>query len=168
MEGTGIYRKTDKGKQEVADRTFGLQAHVRRLLVMIDGQRDLEELSVYVRAGELDGTLARLLSEGYIEEVGDDPMLSGRVGQAPAANDPVVFAGIKIQAMTEVRSRLRGRLSPVADLLIAEINGCTSALALRAKLRTLEETLVRLLGQEEGIAFARRIGGELTRLTPKG
>ena len=167
MEDTGIYRKTDKGKREVVDHAFGLESHVRRLLIMIDGQRDLEELSVYVRVGELDTILDRLVSGGFVEELGDDPMLSGRVAQAPAANDPVVFAGIKIQAMTEIRSRIRGRLSPVADLLIAEINGCTSAVALRAKLRTLEETLVRLMGPEEGVAFARRIGAELTRLVPR-
>jgi hypothetical protein len=51
VENAAIYRKTDKGKREVAERAFGLDSHLRRLLIMIDGQRGLEELSVYVRAG---------------------------------------------------------------------------------------------------------------------
>ena len=59
MEDTAIYRKTDKGKQEVADRVFGLENEARRLLIMIDGQRDTAELSVYVRAGELESALVR-------------------------------------------------------------------------------------------------------------
>jgi len=41
-----LYRKTDKGKREVAEREFGLDSHLRRLLIMVDGQRGAEELSV--------------------------------------------------------------------------------------------------------------------------
>jgi hypothetical protein len=162
-----FYRKTTKGWREVDARTFGLEGHARRLLILIDGHRGTDELSVYVRAGELEGILELLLAEGYVEEIEAGASISGRVAQAPAANDPVVFAGIKIRAMTEIRSRVRGRLAPIADLLIAEINGCSSALALRGKLRTMEENLVRLLGQEGGVEFAKRIGAELTRLAPK-
>jgi hypothetical protein len=50
--------------------------------------------------------------------------------------------------------------------MVEEINACPDPLALREKLRTLEESLVRLLGQEEGVALARSIGAELTRLAP--
>jgi hypothetical protein len=161
-----IYRKTDKGKREVAERSSALEGHARRLLIMVDGQRNSSELSVYVRAGEFEGTLERLLAEGYIEELGAGETDPDHVPRAPAANDPVVFAGIKIQAMTELRNRMRGRLAPMADLLIEEINACASALELRDKLRKLEESLTRLLGAEEGVALARRIGAELTRLIP--
>ena len=166
MDIAAIYRKTDKGKHEVAQRSPALEGHARRLLIMIDGLRDSNELSVYVRAGEYERTLERLLAEGYIEEIGADEADPGRVARAPAANDPVVFAGIKIQAMTELRSRMRGRLAPMADLLIEEINACASPLEMRDKLRKLEESLTRLLGAEEGVALARRIGAELTRLIP--
>jgi hypothetical protein len=167
VEDLAIYRKTDKGKQEVADHALGLESHVRRLLIMIDGQRDALELSVYVRAGELESALARLVAEGFVEKVDDGDTGSGRIAQAPAANDPVIFAGIKIRAMTEIRARIRGRLSPMSELLAAEINNCSSPLALREKLRKLENTLVQLMGEEEGVAVARRIGNELTWLVPK-
>ena len=166
MEDATIYRKTDKGKQEVAERAFGLESHLRRLLIMIDGQRDSAELSVYVRAGELESALARLLAEGFVETVAGDRVVS-RVALAPSANDPVVFAGIKIRAMTEIRSRIRGRLGPMADLLVADINACSTALELRAKLRKLEDTLTKLMGTADGAELARRIGGDLTRLVPK-
>jgi len=166
VEDPAIYRKTDKGKQEIANHAFGLDIHLRRLLIMIDGQRDAVELSVYVRAGELEGALARLVAEGFVETVVGDRVVS-RVALAPAANDPVVFAGIKIRAMTEIRARIRGRLGPMADLLVAEINACSTALELRAKLRKLEDTLTQLMGQVDGAELARRIGSELTRLVPK-
>jgi hypothetical protein len=69
--------------------------------------------------------------------------------------------------MTEIRARIRGRLSPMADLLVGEINACSTALELRAKLRKLEDTLTQLMGPADGAELARRIGGELTRLAPQ-
>jgi hypothetical protein len=166
VDTSAIYRKTDKGKQEIADKTLGLEAHARRLLIMVDGQRNSAELSVYVRAGDFEPTLERLLAEGYIEEVAAGETDPGRVARVPAANDPVVFAGIKIQAMTEIRVRMPGRLAPLAEVMVEEINACQSPLEMREKLRTLEESLARLLGPEEGVALARRIGAELVRLEP--
>jgi hypothetical protein len=163
IEDTTTYRKTDKGTQEVADRAFGLEKHVRRLLIMIDGNRGVAELSVYVRAGEFKNTLTRLVAGGFIEMVSAGQRTPGRVTHAPAANDPVVFAGIKARAMAEIH----GRLGPVSNLLVTEINSCPSPLELREKLRNLENALVHLLGRTEGVALARRIGGELTRLIPQ-
>jgi len=154
-----IYQKTDKGKREIAERAFGLEGHARRLLVMIDGQRDTVELSVYVRAGELESTLALLVAEGFVEAASQ----AGGIARAPAANDPVVFAGIKIRAMTEIRAKL----GPTAERLVSELNNCSSPLALRAKLRSLENLLVHLLGPVEGVSFARRVGAELTQLIPQ-
>lgn len=166
VDGEAIYRKTEKGKLEVAERTAGLEGHARRLLIMIDGQRGHEELSVYVRAGEFESTLARLLTERFVEQVGTEEIDPNRIARAPAANDPVVFAGIKIQAMAEIRTHMRGRLASLGEMLVEEINACPDALALREKLRTLEEQLAKLLGAEQAVALARRIGAELTRLFP--
>lgn len=157
-EDAAIYRKTDRGKQEVAERVSGLEARARRLLIMIDGQRDSDELSVYLRAGELESTLALLLDEGLIEAAGESSGV-----RAPATNDPVVFAGIKVRAMTEIRAKL----GVDADRLVSEINNCSTPLALREKLRRLENLLVHLMGPAEGVGFARRIGAELTQLVPK-
>ena len=161
MDLASIYRKTEKGKKEVSERPYVLEGQARRLLIMIDGQRSSAELAVYVRAGEFESTLERLLSEGYVETAGEgDP---ARVARAPAADDPEVFTGLRIWAETEIRSRISGRM---ADLLVQEIDGCASALELREKLRAIEDSLKRLLGEEDGVALARRIGIELTRLAP--
>ena len=162
MDLASIYRKTEKGKQEVSQRPFVLEGQARRLLILIDGQRNSAELAVYVRAGEFESTLERLLADGYVEAADGEPD-PARVARAPAADDPDIFTGIRIWAETEVRSRIRGRM---ADLLVEEIDACSSALELREKLRTLEESLKRLLGDDEGVALARKIGAELTRLSP--
>jgi hypothetical protein len=61
---------------------------------------------------------------------------------------------------------MRGRLASLGEMLVEEINACPDPLAMREKLRTIEESLARLLGAEEAVALARSIGAELTRLVP--
>lgn len=163
MGDSTIYRKTAKGAHEVAERAHGLEKHLRRLLIMVDGSRDVAELSAFGRSGEVERTIADLVARGFIEAVGANDLKAGRVAFAPAANNPAVFAVIKRNAMVEIRKRL----GPVSSLLINEIDSCTGPLELRQKLRNIENALIRVLGAEEGAALARNIGGELTRLVPQ-
>jgi hypothetical protein len=65
-----IYAKTAKGTEEVRTRSSGLSPTARRVLIMIDGKRDENELRLVVRQGELEGVLAMLLAQGLIEECG--------------------------------------------------------------------------------------------------
>ena len=74
-----------------------------------------------------------------------------------------VFAGIKIRAMAELRTKL----GPTSERLVSELNNCHSPLALRGKLRSVEKLLVHLMGPVEGVSFARRVGAELTQLIPQ-
>ncbi len=163
MDQATIYCKTAKGLQEVAERTHGLEKRVRRLLIMVDGSRDVAELSAFARAGEVEATLRQLEGLGLIERAGSEDRKAGQVAFAPAANNPAVFAVIKRNAMVEIRKRL----GPVSSLLIDEIDSCPGPLELRQKLRNLENALVHVLGPGEGTELARRIGGELTKLVPQ-
>jgi len=131
---------------------------------MIDGQRDVTELSVYVRRASW-----KALSPGWSRKASWNwSTAPGSPATSPHARGerPGGLRGIKIRAMTEIRTLLRGRLAPMADLLVAEINGCSTALELRDKLRKLEDALTRVMGPD-GVELARRIGSELTRLVPK-
>jgi hypothetical protein len=63
------YNKTDKGREEIAARTYGLQSRMRTLLVMIDGRHPMEELLPKVMGLGLDASaVAELLAQGFIEE----------------------------------------------------------------------------------------------------
>jgi hypothetical protein len=65
-----IYAKTAQGAEEIRTRAAGLSATARRVLIMIDGKRDEDELRLVVRDGELDGVIATLLAQGLIEACG--------------------------------------------------------------------------------------------------
>lgn len=162
MKPTDLFHKTAKGLAEVERRSEGLAKPLRRVLIVVDGRRDVEELSVFARAGELDGILDALWKQGYIEPVGGSIPDPDRPKRVPEADDQAVFTLIKHHAMAEISNRI----GPLGKLLIAEIDGCKTPLELRQKLRNLENALVHVLGREEGINLARRIGTSLTRLAP--
>lgn len=158
-----IFRKTGKGMLEVAERAHGLDKRLRRVLIMVDGNKPVAELSAFTRPGETEDTLLQLAEQGFIEPLGANEQSTDRVAYVPAANDPAVFALIKHHATAEISARL----GSLGNLLIREIDGCADPLSLRLKLRNIENVLVHVLGREEGTQLARNIGGELTRLVPK-
>ncbi len=163
MEDSVIFRKTGKGALEVEERTFDLDRKLRRLLIVVDGIKDVAELSAFARSTEVDASIAQLEAQGFIERVIPGEQPPDRVAYAPAANDPAVFALIKRNAMVEIRQRM----GPVSSLLINEIEACTGPRELREKLRNIENVLVHVLGPAEGRELARKLGSELTRLVAK-
>ena len=58
----GKYCKTAKGHQEISDRAAGLGARARRLLILIDGQRDSEELARLAGDAQVEDSLRTLAS----------------------------------------------------------------------------------------------------------
>lgn len=163
FEPTNIYRRTPKGAAEIQDRGHGLEQRLRRALLMIDGMRDVTELSVIMRPGEIESALDRLIDGGFVELVPDDEVPPDRIVYMAIANDPRHFADIKLNFVAECSARL----GAFADTVIAEINSCETALELRVKLRDIESILVAALGDDEGIAFSHVMGEELTRLVPR-
>ena len=163
MQDTTVYRKTDKGTAEIERRAHGLGMKLRRALIVIDGNKDIAELSVLMRPGEAEETCEQLAAEGFIEIVPAYELDPARIAYVPAANDLQVLAEVKQRAINEINHRI----GPVATLLMNEIDGCSSAHELRLKLRNIENVLVNFLGQASGEELARAIGSELTRLVPR-
>ena len=70
MDGSLIYAKTPKGVAEVGARGAQLSMVARRVLIMMDGKRTVDDLAIYVRAGEIGAILTQLESEGLAERAG--------------------------------------------------------------------------------------------------
>src|SRR5512141_2103691 len=78
MDGTLIYAKTPKGVAEVAARTAQLSMTTRRVLIMMDGKRTVDELAMLVRPGEIEAIVDQLESAGLAQKA------AGSVPAAPA------------------------------------------------------------------------------------
>ncbi len=71
MESTGIvFSKTEKGREEMASRSHGLNPMQRRVLILVDGSKDLDTLAdmipAMVPSGQLQEILTHLLEHGFI------------------------------------------------------------------------------------------------------
>lgn len=72
-----VFAKTPKGQEEVAARSGGLTPRQRRVLIMVDGKRSVEELRSMLLADDLQNTL------GLLEELGHIVLASA--GNVPVA-----------------------------------------------------------------------------------
>lgn len=66
-----VFQKTDKGREEIARRTFRLEARRRTLLILVDGRSDAANLAEKAaQLGDAMAQLQTLWTEGFIEPLG--------------------------------------------------------------------------------------------------
>ncbi|HXE38768.1 MAG TPA: hypothetical protein VN639_09845 [Azonexus sp.] len=89
------FAKTPKGQDEITTKAGGLTPRQRRVLIMIDGKRTVDELRGMLQADDLQHTLGLLEEDGYIEVAGDTAQISAPLpsitafDELPATPDPV-------------------------------------------------------------------------------
>jgi hypothetical protein len=111
-----ILSKTAKGRQEMQERSDVLSAVQRRLLILVDGQRTVNDLGAFFRVVELEGALAVLLKFGYIRAQDElveliAPVAPGFAGTPPSqpsrpATNVRQFERVRSDASEFIRQRL--------------------------------------------------------------
>lgn len=84
-----LFAKTPQGVAEVEKRAAGLTPRQRRVLIMIDGKRTVDELAAMALIEDLPGTLALLTEGGLIERVAT---VAAVAAPAAAVADPLTEA----------------------------------------------------------------------------
>lgn len=75
------YAKTPKGQDEIAHRTHGLGLRARRLLILVDGQRSVEDLRGLTGDAGIADALGELAAAGFIAPRGDAARPAEAVGR---------------------------------------------------------------------------------------
>ncbi len=89
MAEQGIYRKTDKGRDEIATRANKLGLRERTMLIMVDDKTSRAGLLAKNSHPTSEGILDDLLAGGYIEIVGG----TVTAASAPPPSAPAPLAG---------------------------------------------------------------------------
>lgn len=160
-----IYFKTDAGRAEIATRSGKVDAVPRRLLIMVDGKKTVNDLGAYVRVGELVAALAYLEMQGLIES-GQTPIhLLAPVAPgfaAPASDTEAPRAATCQQAFAKLRSDASGfvaeRLGTSGAPISEAIERCKSPEELRRLLRGVEIFVSDKLDAQTAQTFARQFG----------
>jgi hypothetical protein len=161
MDGTLIYAKTPKGVAEVAARTAQLSMTTRRVLIMMDGKRTIDELSMLVRPGEIEAIVDQLESAGLAQRAGGSgpaapapATLNGRDAETqapttistPVMDDrdltPITLEEAKRRAVRE----LNDRLGPDAEVVAIRIESCRNIEEFRERVRDAERFVTAALG----------------------
>jgi hypothetical protein len=66
---SNIFVKTQKGIEEIEKRASDMSLRVRRILILVDGKRSVEDIRALALADDLNQTLAQLEKAGYIEPI---------------------------------------------------------------------------------------------------
>jgi hypothetical protein len=160
-----IFSKTDRGRAEIAGRTGLIDASQRRLLIMVDGIKTVNDLRAFVRAGELAGALETLELHGLVESGEVDvllemPAASGFIALSSpselprAATSPLEFAKVRGEASRFVADHLGNPGAPICGA----IDRCKSPDELRRLLRSVETFVGDRLDAETAQTFARHFG----------
>jgi hypothetical protein len=144
-----VFAKTPKGTAELAARSGALSLGQRRLLILVDGERDVEQLATLVPSA-LQESVAVLEQGGFIVLVG------GAAGGADTAQGvPSMIPEAEMTTVQEAKTRavraVNDLLGPSADALAMAIEAARSGEELRPLIREAE----RLVGLAHGAAAAQ-------------
>ena len=178
MDGTLVYSKTPRGIAEISLRSAQLSMTTRRVLIMIDGKRRVQDLSVLGAQNDIESAIASLENAGLIQRVAyqssiDVPTINGRdtdAGFSSALAGPSTSGGLDDRepnpmTLEEVKRRavrgLHDRLGPEADALAMRIESCHTIEEFRYRVREAERLISIALGPnaaQEYLKALRRRG----------
>jgi hypothetical protein len=177
MDGTLVYSKTPRGIAEISLRSAQLPMTARRVLIMIDGKRTIDDLSVLGKQDDIENAITSLENGGLIQRVAyqsaiDVPTINGRdtdTGLSNALGGPST-SGLDERdpnpmTLDEVKRRavrgLHDRLGPEADALAMRIESCRTIEEFRYRVREAERLISTAMGAsaaQEYLKALRRRG----------
>lgn len=164
MSGSGIYRKTEKGRTEIATRANRLGMRERTMLIMVDDKTTRRELLAKNNHPTSEGILNNLLADGYIEIVsgGQAAPAAAPVAPATAAPAPVPEAAatapataapeVEVSMVSASRFACRALvtyLGPSADDLTTMIEKAKDLPALTTALEKCRDVIQAMAGKRK-------------------
>jgi len=164
MAGDGIFRKTEKGRTEIATRANKLGMRERTMLIMVDDKAtrgDLLTRNAHPGAGDI---LDSLLAQGFIET----DQVTASAAAPSAANGAAPPAGQAVAVSLTEASRFACRslvtyLGPSADDLTALVEQTRGAAELATVLEKCRQIIQSLAGKKKADDFWAGVSARLPR-----
>jgi hypothetical protein len=152
-----IYRKTSAGHDEIQDRRHLLRAELRRLLILIDGNRSSAELARCVRASELPEAIEELAILGLIAPVSTYPSFA-RVAVTAAIDDRASMPPKQFEAARNAAAYAASELLGLAARpYCTRILACGNFLDFRALIAAVQAKLRATLGEDAATIFVESV-----------
>jgi len=159
MNANAIYRKTEKGAEEMRSRKLELPPKLRTMLILIDGTQALDHLQdVAERLGAPKDFLAQLEQRGLIEAAAapapaaQSPAATAAVGEAGGTDYERFRAAHKFMNDTVVNA-----LGVRAFLFTLKLEKCSNRAELSALVNEYAKAIAKGSGPEEAEVLAARV-----------
>lgn len=161
MANEGIYRKTEKGRTEIATRVNRLGLRERTMLIMVDDKTTRAGLLAKNSHPTSEGILNTLLADGYIEIASGTEVASSSPAPAtpaPAAAPTVAPPAPDVEVSLQSASRYACRalvtfLGPGADDLTALVEKCKDVGELTARFEKCRDVIQAMAGKRKAEEF---------------
>lgn len=168
MADDGIYRKTEKGRTEIATRANRLGLRERSMLIMVDDKTTRAGLLARNSHPTSEGILNNLLADGYIEIVPGAQAAASGTPTAPGATAAPAAAAPEVEVSLVSASRFACRalvtyLGPGADDLTALVEKCKTPEDLRARLEKCRDVIQGMAGKKKADEFWAGVSARLPK-----
>ena len=167
MADDGIYRKTEKGRTEIATRANKLGMRERTMLIMVDDKTPRSGLlarSAHPSTGDI---LDALLAQEFIEvDTGAAPAVTAAAPAAEAAPAAPVAAPVEVSLTSASRFACRSLvdiMGPAADDLTALIEKSRSPEDLAIVLEKCRVILQGMVGKQKAEVFWEGVSARLPK-----
>lgn len=162
MASAAIYRKTEKGRTEIATRANKLGLRERTMLIMVDDKTTRVGLLAKNTHPTSEGILNDLLAHGYIEVVRETPATDS----TPAAPAEAAVAQPAVEVSLQSASRYACRtlvtlLGPGADDLTALVEKCKNVEELTGRLEKCRDVIQGMAGRKKAEEFWAGVSARL-------
>ncbi|OGA99698.1 MAG: hypothetical protein A3E79_10375 [Burkholderiales bacterium RIFCSPHIGHO2_12_FULL_61_11] len=139
------FAKTALGQQEIRTRSLGLPPLVRRVLVLVDGQRSGRELAAFVPGQDVSALLSQLLAQGCIDAK------AAEAAEPAAAVAPAPGSDAALSGLPQAGTRSAKEIEMARNFMTNSINTMFG--------QNMRLTLIEAI-------FAARTADELRRVYP--
>ena len=150
---TRIFRKTDKGVDEIATRANRLVPRLRTALILVDGTRNEAELGTMIKQHPSE-TLEELLTLGYIEVASVAEAAPRKAAEEPtpkkASPEPAGAEKSFATFRSEAVRAFNDLTGPAGEALAMKMEKATS----REQLGPLLQTAYQIIGNARGAQAA--------------
>jgi hypothetical protein len=168
MASDGIYRKTEKGRTEIATRANRLGLRERTMLIMVDDKTTRSGLLAKNAHPTSEGILNNLLADGYIEIAGGSESAAGATATAAVIPPARAAAqpGVEVSLTSASRYACRALvtyLGPSADDLTAMVEKAKSAAEMATALDKCRQIIQSLAGRQKAEEFWGGVSARLPK-----
>ena len=167
MDGSDVYSKTPKGIAEISLRSAQIAMATRRVLILVDGRRSVDELAAQLRIDDIAAAMTQLESLGLIQRNApshslDVPTVAGReIEGVPNTAGGSAIDEASAMTLEEAKRRavreLTDRFGPGAEALALRIESCQSIEDFRERVREAERFVSVSLGPTAAADYLRAL-----------